>query len=347
MREVVGAAGHVVGRMKAAAGGRAAWACSMRLRVWEMARTVLGEQSLEADSFIDAVDADLSALGVVEGRPAAVEYRAMHWLRRSFRGDESSLRALICEVEAALALAPDAAAGWDCRAALSQAERMASNYMGGRGQHDLAIEFCERALRIETATLGGMHASTAGTIRSMGSSYCEKGQYDRAIELFERALRIETATLGEMHAQTAGTICSMGTSYGYKGQYDLAIELFERALRIQTATLGEMHAETAATICSMGTLYNKKGQYDQAIELFERALRIETAMLGEMHAQTAGAIRSMGVSYSKKGQYDRAIELFERALRIYHQALGPHHPETQQTEQSLAIIRSAAGRQIT
>jgi hypothetical protein len=47
MREVVGAAGNVVGRMKDAAGGRAAWACSMRLRVLEMARTVFGEQSLE------------------------------------------------------------------------------------------------------------------------------------------------------------------------------------------------------------------------------------------------------------------------------------------------------------
>jgi hypothetical protein len=73
----------------------------MRLRVWEMARTVLGDQSLEMYSFHDAVDADLSALGVVEGRPAAVEYRAMDWLRRSFRGSESSFQALICEVEAA------------------------------------------------------------------------------------------------------------------------------------------------------------------------------------------------------------------------------------------------------
>ena len=110
---------------------------------------------------------------------------------------------------------------------------------------------------------------------------------------------------------------------------------------------GEMHADTAATISSMGTSYAEKGQYDRAIELYERALRIQEATLGEMHAETAATICSMGTLYNKKGQYDRAIELFERALRIYHQALGLHHPETQQTEQSLAIIRSAAGRQIT
>jgi tetratricopeptide (TPR) repeat protein len=247
MREVVGAAGHVVGRMKAAAGGRAAWACSMRLRVLETARTVLGAQSLEALSFHDAVDAELSALGVVEGRPAAVEYRAMDWLSRSFRGSEVSLRALISEVEAALASAPDAAAGWDCKAALSRAEHMAGMHTNARGQYDRAIEFYERALRIQTATLGEMHASTAATITSMGASYSEKGQHDRAIELYERALRIRTATLGEMHADTAGTISSMGASYSKKGQDDRAIELTERALRICHQALGPHHPQTQKT----------------------------------------------------------------------------------------------------
>jgi hypothetical protein len=205
MREVVGAAGHIVGRMKAAAAQRAAWVCSMRVRVLQLARQVIGAQSLEIDAYHDALDADLCALGVERGGRVAAEYRAMQWWRESFSGDERSAQALIREVEEAAGSAPDAAAGWDCRAALGRAQHMAGSYMAGRGQYDRAIELYERALRIQEATLGEMHAETAATISSMGAAYGYKGQHDLAIAATERALRICLQVLGPHHPQTLET----------------------------------------------------------------------------------------------------------------------------------------------
>jgi hypothetical protein len=70
----------------------------------------MGNQSLETHAYCDALGADLSALGVFEGQPAAVEFRAMAWWHRGSRDNEPSAQALISEVEAALTLAPDAAA---------------------------------------------------------------------------------------------------------------------------------------------------------------------------------------------------------------------------------------------
>jgi tetratricopeptide (TPR) repeat protein len=331
MREVVGAAGHVVGRMKAAAAERAVWVCGMRVRVLQFARTVIGWQSLDVHLFHDALEADL--------RHVAAECRAMRWWSRVMQGNELSYQAYIYEIEAAATSAADAAAGWDCRAALGRAQQTAGYGFLADGRYDRAIELFQRALRIQEATLGEMHADTAQTIRSMGTSYSYKGQLDRAIELFQRALRIQQATLGEMHCDTALTISSMGTSYSKKGQLDRAIELFQRALRIQEATLGEMHADTAQTISNMGTCYSDKGQQDRAIELFERALRIQQATLGEMHAGTAVTICSMGASYAEKGQFDRATAETERALRICRSVLGPNHPQTLQTKENLANMR--------
>ena len=63
----------------------------------------------------------------------------------------------------------------------------------------------ERALRIEEATLGEMHAQTAVTITSMGTAYSNKGQHDRAIAATERALRICLQVLGPHHPQTLQT----------------------------------------------------------------------------------------------------------------------------------------------
>ena len=74
-----------------------------------------------------------------------------------------------------------------------------------KGQNDRAIELYERALRIQMATFGEMHAGTAATICSMGTSYSGKGQDDRAIELHERALRICLQVLGPHHPQTLQT----------------------------------------------------------------------------------------------------------------------------------------------
>ncbi len=81
---------------------------------------------------------------------------------------------------------------------------MGASY-GKKGQHDRAIELYERALRIEEATLGEMHAETARTITSMGASYGNKGQHDRAIAATERALRICRQVLGPHHPQTLQT----------------------------------------------------------------------------------------------------------------------------------------------
>jgi tetratricopeptide (TPR) repeat protein len=328
MREVVGAAGRVLDGIKAAAAQRAVWVCGMRVRIRQIAQTVLGGQSLEIDAYHHALDADLSALGVERGRPVAAEYRAMDWWRKCCRGSKLSRQELIRDVEDAESSASDAATTWDCRATLGKARLVTGSLMTDRGKYDKAIKIFYGALRIQEATLGEMHADTAATICSMGASYGYKGQLDRAIELYERALRIQEATLGKMHADTARTISSMGAAYSNKGRHDRAIELFQRAQRIQEATLGEMHADRATTITNIGASYNKKGQYDSAIEFYERALRIQEATLGEMHADTAKTISNMGVSYGNKGRHDRAIEFFQRALRIQEASLGEMHADT-------------------
>ena len=104
-----------------------------------------------------------------------------------------------------MTLAPDAAAGWDCRVALACVQQSFSNLLLSHGQYDRAIELYERALRIQEVTLGEMRAETAGTISSMGASYGKKGQHDRAIAETERALRICLQALDPNHPQTLQT----------------------------------------------------------------------------------------------------------------------------------------------
>jgi tetratricopeptide (TPR) repeat protein len=341
MWEIAVAAAHVLDQIKAADPERAVWVCSMRVRLLQLARYVMISKSLDVAALHDKLDADLKALGADVERPVS-EFRAVGWWRRCFSSSKGSFQALIREVEEAAGSAPDAAAGWDCSAALGHALFLAGNEMLCNVQYDPAIEFFERALSTQIATLGEMHADTARTICSIGVSRSKKGHQDQAMEYYERALRIQMATLGEMHADTARTISSIGVSHSKKGHQDQAMEYYERALHIRMATLGEMHADTARTICSIGISYSKKGQEDWAMELFVHALRIQIATLGEMHADTARTISSMGVSRSWKGQFNGAMSEAARALSICMETLGSSHPQTQGTVQTLANIRAAA-----
>lgn len=374
MREILSSVAHIVGQMRAAEPLRATWVCGMRMRIVQVARAVIGS-SFELDSYLDAFDADWSALGVYQ-RPIAA-FRAMDWYRRSARSNERAHQHLISEILDTLSLAPNVSACWDINVSLASAFYTAACGFSQLGKHDVAIEHFERALRIQIDTLGENHSETAQTILGMGAAYGEKGQHDRAIDLlkgalyiqmvclgtthaetattlfnlgvqnsskgqldqsvdfFQRALLIQMASYGEMHNLTAQTILGMGAAYGTMGQFDRSIELFERALRIQLSILGEMHVDSAGTILSLGTAYGQKGQYDQAIVFYERALSIQLATLGEMHSSTAVTISSMGETYGRKLDFDSAVQHLQRALDIFNSTIGPQHLWTLQALQSL------------
>jgi tetratricopeptide (TPR) repeat protein len=346
-REILGVAGHIVEQMKAAAPRHVEWACAMRVRLTQVARAVIGK-SFELDSYLDALNADWSAL--VADQPPAAALRAIDWYRKGAqaRNNELADQALIAQIQEAISMAPDTSAVWDCRVSLAWAQYTAACGLSQRGQNfgnrDRAIELLERALRIQIVTLGENHAETAQTIVRIGLTFGEKGQHDRAIDLCERALRIQMVCLGENHVETAGTLFNMGVQYSSIGQFHTSIDFFQRAFLIQTAAFGDLHHSTAQTILSMGAAYGKMGQFDRSVELFERALRILMAILGEMHADTAGAILSLGTAYGNLAQLDRAIELFERALRIQIATVGEMHASTAATISSMGALYGRKGQ---
>ena len=58
------------------------------------------------------------------------------------------------------------------------------------GKYDKAIAYYEKALKIQLATLGENHPSTATSYNNIGLAWKSKGDYDKAIEYYEKALHI-------------------------------------------------------------------------------------------------------------------------------------------------------------
>lgn len=58
------------------------------------------------------------------------------------------------------------------------------------GQYDKAIEYFEKALKIDLKALGDEHPNVATRYNNLGSAWYSKGEYDKAIEYYKKALEI-------------------------------------------------------------------------------------------------------------------------------------------------------------
>ena len=93
-----------------------------------------------------------------------------------------------------------------------------------KGEYDLAIDYYERALKIQVASLGEEHPDVASSYSNLGLAYDSKGNYDKAIDYHKRALKIRVASLGENHPDVASSYDNLGLAYDSKGEYDKAID---------------------------------------------------------------------------------------------------------------------------
>jgi len=71
-----------------------------------------------------------------------------------------------------------------------------------KGDYDEAIEYFQKALKINLKMLGPEHPDVAVMYSNLGMTYYDKGNYDKAIEYFQKALDIARKSLGSNHPYT-------------------------------------------------------------------------------------------------------------------------------------------------
>jgi tetratricopeptide (TPR) repeat protein len=197
-----------------------------------------------------------------------------------------------------------------------------------KGKYNKAIEYSEKALKIQLSIFGEKHPNTAVSYNNIGSAWEAKGEHDKAIEYHEKSLKIQLSTFGENHPNTAISYGNIGLAWDSKGKYNKAIGYYEKALKIQLYTLGENHPSTATSYNNIGGAWKSKGEYDKAIEYHEKSLKINLSIFGENHPNTAPSYNNLGMAWESKGEHDKAIEYHEKSLKIQLSTFGENHPST-------------------
>ena len=115
---------------------------------------------------------------------------------------------------------------------------------GNKGDYDRAIEYYQKALKIDLKKLDPEHPEVAIRYNNLGLAYGNKGDYDRAIEYYQKALKIALKKLGPEHPKVAISYNNLGLAYRSKGDYDRAIEYFQNAVLIGVRRLGKNNPYT-------------------------------------------------------------------------------------------------------
>jgi tetratricopeptide (TPR) repeat protein len=207
-----------------------------------------------------------------------------------------------------------------------------------KGEYDKAIEFYNKALKINEVKLGLDHPDTAATYNNLAGVYRAKGDYDRAIEFSKKALKIYDEKLGLDHPDAATTYNNLAGVYKAKGEYERAIEFYEKVLKIQEEKLGLDNPDTVTTYNNLALVYEAKGEYDKAIGFYEKAIQIQELKLGLGHPSTATTSHNLALVYSAKGEYEIAIKLHKKALKIKEAKLGLGHPDIANSYNNIATV---------
>lgn len=170
----------------------------------------------------------------------------------------------------------------------SEAEKW--NAQGGRsyyiGDYDKAITYYEKALKIDLAVYGVMHAKVAIRFNNLGESWRAKGNYNKALTYLEKALKINRAIHGDIHQNVATSLNNLGVVWKWKGNYDKAISYYEKALKINLALSGSQNQKVIIRWNNLGEAWRAKGDYDRAIAYLEQAYEVSQKVLGTNHSYT-------------------------------------------------------------
>ncbi|KAL7522135.1 hypothetical protein ACHAWX_006823 [Stephanocyclus meneghinianus] len=145
-----------------------------------------------------------------------------------------------------------------------------------------AVLTLQRALEVETRTIGGTHPVAASTLIQMGKYHYEMREFDSSVMEIRQAIVILREALGPKHPQVGKAILLLASVYERQGlnvspqgrsKDDATLELYVDALDPLKANLSDVHPEVGLLYIKIGYLYGKQGDRNLSALAYKAALK--------------------------------------------------------------------------
>jgi tetratricopeptide (TPR) repeat protein len=196
------------------------------------------------------------------------------------------------------------------------------------GLYPEARKQLERALDLQTGTLGPEHPGTVNTLNRLGRAADLQGDFAEAEALSGKALEVQRRVLGPEHPDTLNSMSNLANIYREQGKYAPAEALQLQILNTRRRLLGPEHRDTLNSMSSLANIYREQGKYTQTEALDLQVLDAMRRVLGPEHPDTLACMNNLAITYFRQGKYAQAEVVHRQALEIQRRVLGPEHPRT-------------------
>ena len=211
------------------------------------------------------------------------------------------------------------------------------------GEFTKSKDYHQRALKIQTNTLGAKHIDIALSYNYLGLVHRRLGDLEQAKYYHQRALEIRINVLGAKHIDVAASYNNLGLVQKALGELEQAKDYHQQALKIRINMLGAKHIDVAASYNNLGLVYEAMGQLEQAMDYQQRALEIRINVLGAKHINVAASYNNLGLVYKAMGELEQAKDYHQRALEIKINVLGANHINVAKSYNNLGLVHRALG----
>lgn len=201
------------------------------------------------------------------------------------------------------------------------------------GQHALAENLFDEAVRIRKQTLGPNHLDVAASISKLGTSQIVLQKLDEAYENLRLAIKISRANLGHEHKTVAQMQCHLACLFYEAGELMAAQSTFEDALSIYRAVWRNdddrngCMIQLTDTLCNIGSIQNRRMKLTDAIETFSEALELQQGVVSLDNVRIISTMDNLGYSFSKNKDYASALSCYRKILRAQLSQQNTFHSE--------------------
>lgn len=152
-----------------------------------------------------------------------------------------------------------------------------------KGENNIALTFCLKALNIRENKLVADDPLLAQSVNNLAIIYHENKEYSKAEPLFNRTIRILRENHNSDPLDLASVLSCLGDLYRLTGRLDKALEYQEEALEIREKYLDELNPFIAHSCHNMASLLSDLKCYEMALIYQQKANEIREQVLDPGH----------------------------------------------------------------
>ena len=183
-----------------------------------------------------------------------------------------------------------------------------------RHEYHLALEYVEKAFRLEKNTYSSVNLHIADSYEIIGHCYQQLQSYELSNYYYEESLKIRNMLLVEDHPKIADSYQHLALLYYSHNEHSRAMSYWLKTLKIRKKYFPKNHIYMANTYFGVAQNFYSLDENERALKYFGKASSIYFQQYGHKHPKLSLVFLEIGNIYKSGKNYDQALTFYQKSI---------------------------------